>query len=196
MLKGVNLTFDLIPKCQEIRPRDIRFNTNNVSIIRPRPKPRSNRRKRNRKCSKSAPPLNRSSGAVGSNYHNPENGRVLQADRHGVTKPILTNFTNVECPTCQRIYTRRSLDFHLKVCAVRQAEEEKRRNAIESAIERQKRGPSRPPGTLCYICGRRYTKSSWERHEPKCQEQWITWHSRLPKALQHHDGLLKPNTDD
>lgn len=196
MLKGVNLTFNLIPKCQEIRPRETRTNTNNASIIKPQPKPRSIRRKRNRKCSKSAPPLFRSSEAVGSNHHNHENGRSLQTDHRGVKKLSSTNFTNVECPSCQRIYTRRSLDFHLKACAIRQAEEEKRRNAIESAIEKQKRGPSRPPGKLCYICGRRYTKSSWEWHESKCQEQWTAWHSRLPKDLQHQGGLLKPNTDD
>ncbi|VDK43971.1 unnamed protein product [Taenia asiatica] len=196
MLKGVNLTFDLIPKCQDIRPREIRINRNYVSMIKPQPKPRANRRKKSRRCSSSAPPLLRNTEAVNSNYHNPADGRSPQGDRRGVGKPISTNITNVECPSCQRIYTRRSLDFHLKVCAIRQAEEEKRRNAIESAIEKQNRGPSRPPGKLCYICGRRYTKSSWAWHEPKCQEQWNTWHSRLPKALQHRGGLLKPNTDD
>uniref|UniRef100_A0A915EYQ9 Zinc finger protein 474 n=1 Tax=Echinococcus canadensis TaxID=519352 RepID=A0A915EYQ9_9CEST len=142
------------------------------------------------------PPPSRSPEEVNSNHHNPEEGQLPQTDRRGAAKIRSTNYTNVECPSCQRIYTRRSLDFHLKVCTMRQAEEVKRRNAIESAIERQKRGPSRPPGKLCYICGRRYTKSSWEWHEPKCQEQWDTWNSRLPKDLQHRGGLLKPNTDD
>ena len=76
------------------------------------------------------------------------------------------------------------------------AEEERRQCELESAIERQKRGPSRPPGTICYICGRRYTTSSWEWHEPKCVEQWNTWNNRLPKELRHPNGLLKPDTSD
>ncbi|KAL5104571.1 hypothetical protein TcWFU_000428 [Taenia crassiceps] len=196
MLKGVNLTFNLIPKCREIEPRVIRSNTDSVSAVKSQPQSRCSRKKRGRKYSKSVPPQFRGPKAVDSNYHNPGDGQPLQPGRRGVEKLLPTNFTNVECPSCQRIYTRRSLNFHLKVCAMRQAEEEKRRNAIESAIERQKRGPSRPPGKPCYICGRRYTKSSWDWHEPKCQEQWNTWHSRLPKGLQHQGGLLKPNTDD
>ncbi|VDM19195.1 unnamed protein product [Hydatigera taeniaeformis] len=137
-----------------------------------------------------------SSEPVGTNYHNPEGEQSFKVNHRSSGVSNSTNFTNVECPSCQRIYTKRSLDFHLKVCAIRQAEEAKRRNAIEAAIEKQKRGPSRPPGKPCYICGRRYTKSSWGWHEPKCQEQWNTWNSRLPKHLQHQDGLLVPDTDD
>lgn len=108
--------------------------------------------------------------------------------------PALT--TNVTCPSCRKIYTKRSLDFHLKICTLRKAEEEKRKKEIEKIMERQNKAPARPPGQFCYICGRRCTKSSWEWHESKCQEQWYAWNDRLPKELRHRGGILKPDISE
>lgn len=104
--------------------------------------------------------------------------------------------TNVTCPTCQKIYTQRSMEFHEKACLARKVEEERRRCALESEMEKSKNGPTRPPGTLCYICGRRYTRSSWQWHEPKCLEQWNVWNNRLPKQMHRWNGPLKPQATE
>ncbi|KAL7057205.1 hypothetical protein AAHC03_019389 [Spirometra sp. Aus1] len=113
--------------------------------------------------------------------------------RSGFGRP---GFRNVTCPTCRKFYTARSLEFHAKACLMRKKEEMKEREALESMMQRSVKGPTRPPGKLCYICGRRYTRSSWTLHESKCVEQWQTWNSRLPKQLRRGDLPFKPNVSE
>ncbi|VDL85788.1 unnamed protein product [Schistocephalus solidus] len=113
--------------------------------------------------------------------------------RSGFGRP---GFRNVTCPTCRKFYTARSLEFHAKACLMRKNEEMKEREALESMMQRSVKGPTRPPGKLCYICGRRYTRSSWALHESKCVEQWQAWNSRLPKQLRRGDLPFKPNISE
>ncbi|VDD82226.1 unnamed protein product [Mesocestoides corti] len=101
----------------------------------------------------------------------------------------------VVCPTCQKIYSQRSLKFHSSICLARKKEEDRRRHELIK-LEKLHKAPIRPPGKLCYICGRRYTMSSWQWHEPRCLKQWNTWNSRLPKSLQHKNGPWKPCATD
>ena len=168
-------------------------NSNREPPSNPKPKKRKTRSKRG----ESAPSRTKPQASIDQNHHNIDRAAGYEkGDRKTSRTSSSSICTSTECPCCQKIYTRRSLNFHLKVCTQRRAEEEKRLSALESAMERQKRGPSRPPGTICYICGRRYTASSWEWHEPKCQEQWNIWNNRLPRQLRHLNGILKPDTSD
>nr|CDS29166.1 zinc finger protein 474 [Hymenolepis microstoma] len=111
-------------------------------------------------------------------------------------RPQTSRVANVECPCCRRFYSDYSIEFHLKVCSPRKAEEERRKKELEEHLERLSRKPCRPPGHPCYICGGRYTNSSWEYHEARCTERWHTWNELLPKDLKHHEGIFKPDTSE
>lgn len=134
----------------------------------------------------SRPSTSKSNGENGHNFPQP----IL------FKRPQTAGVSNVECPCCRRFYSEHSIEFHLKVCSPRKAEEERRKREQEEHLERQNKRPCRPPGHPCYICGRRYTNSSWEYHESKCSEQWHIWNDLLPKDLKHHEGIFKPDTSE
>ena len=186
-LGGASISLYLSPNAPDIVTRRPYISSRAQLPVSPQVKPRTTEGGLKRR--QSLPPRTANSN---KNRHNADSVIPIHPPRRSSS----SSFTGVECPCCQRIYSKRSLEFHLKVCSIRRAEEDRRQALMELAIEREKRPPTRLPGQPCYICGRWYTSSSWESHEQKCQEQWNVWNSRLPKELQRRDGPVKPDTTE
>ncbi|KAM7538899.1 hypothetical protein Aperf_G00000047806 [Anoplocephala perfoliata] len=142
-----------------------------------------------------------------SNYSTPNRNRTIEEDAKSdvsdrsevkISNPYINGISELPNKdySCHKPKKQQLLSFHLKVCSLLKAEEEKRKKDRAKIMGRQNRGPTRPPGRFCYICGRLYTKSSWQWHESKCQERWNAWNDRLPKELQHHGGIIKPDISE
>ncbi|VEL41909.1 unnamed protein product [Protopolystoma xenopodis] len=102
-----------------------------------------------------------------------------------------------KCDVCQANFTEYSLPFHAGVCQRRRTHEE---DTIRAHVRQQLRDsqpPRRPPGTVCHICGRRFTTASWPKHEPICLNKWIQWNSRMPRGHQRSTKPTRPQpTED
>ncbi|KAA0200849.1 Zinc finger protein [Fasciolopsis buskii] len=108
----------------------------------------------------------------------------------------LTQSTEQKCSICRRVYGSASIMIHMKAC---QALNEVRSNQMAAKlawINKMNRRPSRPPGRICYICGRRYTTASWKLHIKQCENKWELWNSLLPKEKRHKLPPISPDPTD
>lgn len=122
-------------------------------------------------------------------------GAVIHSSRTERTD-TLTQSTEQKCSICRRVYGSASIMIHMKAC---QALNEVRSNQMAAKlawINKMNRRPSRPPGRICYICGRRYTTASWKLHKKQCENKWELWNSLLPKEKRHKLPPISPDPTD
>ncbi|GAA57670.1 zinc finger protein 474 [Clonorchis sinensis] len=96
------------------------------------------------------------------------------------------------CPICSRFYGLASIDIHRRACQLADELHRRQMEAKQAWDNKLVRRPSHPPGTLCHICGRRYTHASLSLHIPRCLKQWILWNKMLPKRRQHRQIPITP----
>ncbi|VDP66626.1 unnamed protein product [Echinostoma caproni] len=100
------------------------------------------------------------------------------------------------CSICRRVYGSVSIGIHLRAC---QALSDLRSSQLAAQLawkNKMSQRPAHPPGTICYICGRRYTNASWNLHVRRCQQKWELWNSLLPKDKQRRFPPVNPEPNE
>ncbi|KAF5404652.1 hypothetical protein PHET_01937 [Paragonimus heterotremus] len=119
-------------------------------------------------------------------------------------KEILTDPENKQlgstalklCTICNRFYGTVSIGIHTKACQRIQDTRSRQVAARQLWEEKLTRRPTHPPGTICHICGRRYTSASWRMHVHRCRKQWIVWNSMLPRKERHKTLPVTPKPSE
>ncbi|KAF6769605.1 Zinc finger protein [Paragonimus kellicotti] len=100
------------------------------------------------------------------------------------------------CTICNRFYGTVSIGIHTKACQLAQATRSRQLAARQLWEEKLTRRPTHPPGTICHICGRRYTSASWRMHVYRCRKQWMVWNSMLPRKERHRTLPVTPKPSE
>ncbi|CAL8083416.1 unnamed protein product [Calicophoron daubneyi] len=108
-----------------------------------------------------------------------------------------SSYVTQTCPICKGIYGSVSIGIHIRACQALSELRYEKLIAQKAWDSRLMRRPSHPPGTICFICGRRYTHASWDLHIPRCLQKWLLWNSLLPKDKRHKRRPVTPEpTED
>ncbi|KAF7255602.1 Zinc finger protein [Paragonimus skrjabini miyazakii] len=100
------------------------------------------------------------------------------------------------CTICNRFYGTVSIGIHTKACQRAQDTRSRQVAARQLWEEKLTRRPTHPPGTICHICGRRYTSASWSMHVRRCRKQWMVWNSMLPRKERHKTLPVTPKPSE